>query len=1069
MRILGLDGGIASIGWAIIDLDAKQHQGRIAACGTRMFNAPEGQNSTGAPILKNRERRDHRGARRVVRRRRQRMAEVRHLFKKQGLLQRADRDALAGHGMDPWKLRAQALDRTLGPVELALALGHIAKHRGFKSNRKGENNSNKANDASKMLSAIDVIREKLARYRTVGQMFARDPEYVQRKRNREGDYTRSISRDDQAKEVQKIFEAQRAFGNKQATKELEKEFMEIAFFQRPLQSSLDLVGDCRFLAGEKRASAFAPSFEKFRFLSKLVTLRIISGRRIRHLTPAEIKAVQASYGANKSYSYKALRKAMRLDDTEGFDRIGPGREANDFVSSKGAAKGTKTLTDLLEPVMGKIETQSLLAQGEPFDAVMTVIAFNEDMVEIRKGLDRIDLPDLAVRVIVQAVEEGQFDFVKGTGHISTVAAQRLNPHLEKGLRYDEACAAEGWDHAIQPDYDLKDIKSPVAQKAAREMLKQVKVLEHIYGPFDMINVEMARDVGKSIEERSKIERGIKRRTTERLKAEDDLKALLKIDHVSSEDILRYELWKEQNGRCLYTGQGICPKAIMASDNSVQVDHILPFSRFGDNSFLNKTLCLTAANQRKRDRTPFEWKDSDDPGDWERFRAEVESCKTLKGIKKRNYLLMDATEREGQFLERNLNDTRYALRVVLGLLRKTYSDIPTGMRENGQERKRRRVFTRPGSITAALRRAWGVESLKKDENGKRRQDDRHHALDAIITACCSEGLLQQATRHAQVQEQRGEKFELRHLPPPWGNLSQFRREIEQAVNTVFVSRSETGRLRGKAHDAMIKQVREVNGEEKLFERKSVNDLKPNDLKRIPVPRPYGEIKDPARLRNQMVENLHEWMQLREAIKKQISSIKGKSDEKAALQEKLKTLVPLSSKGDVIRKVRLEINDKKAVPIRGGSAARDSMVRVDVFTKANRKGAEQYYLVPIYRNDIYTADGNLKEMPPNRAVKANTPESNWPVMDESCAFRFSLHLFSLIEVKRPKDDKPILGYFRGLDRATGAIALSRHENSSAVRRGVGAKNLQHFRKFHVDRMGSYHEIKQETRTWRGKVCI
>ena len=279
MRILGLDGGIASIGWAVVDLNTRQRtDGEIIACGTRMFNSPEGQNSIGKLILKNAKRRDHRGARRVLRRRRQRMEKIRRLFKEHGLLKCAGRKALASDDAGreerqaqalPWELRAQALDRTLEPRELALALGHIAKHRGFKSNRKGERSNNKADDSSKMLSGVDETRERLARYRTIGEMFARDQNYAHRKRNREGDYTRSISRDNLEEEVDKVFEAQRQHGNKFATKELETKFVDIAFFQRPLQSSLDLVGDCPFVEGEKRASAFAPSFEKAQFANRM--------------------------------------------------------------------------------------------------------------------------------------------------------------------------------------------------------------------------------------------------------------------------------------------------------------------------------------------------------------------------------------------------------------------------------------------------------------------------------------------------------------------------------------------------------------------------------------------------------------------------------------------------------------------------------------------------------------------------------------------------------------------------------------------------------------------------------
>ena len=260
------------------------------------------------------------------------------------------------------------------------------------------------------------------------------------------------------------------------------------------------------------------------------------------------------------------------------------------------------------------------------------------------------------------------------------------------------------------------------------MIKQVRVLEREFGPFDRVHVEMAREVGKSIDERSKIARGIDRRT-----------------------------------------------AI-----------------------------------------------------------------------KRNYLVMDATECEKQFRKRNLNDTRYALRIILGLLRRTYPDFEDGITGDGKLVMRRRVYARPGAVTSALRHVWGVESLKKDKNGERLQDDRHHALDAIITACCSERLLQLATRHAQRQERRGEKFELRDLPPPWDERDNFRREVKRALGEVFVSRPESGRLRGKAHDATIKQIRTIDGEEKLVERRAVGDLTTDDLERIPVPAPYGKDRRPEKV-------------------------------------------------------------------------------------------------------------------------------------------------------------------------------------------------------------------------------
>jgi len=1083
LRILGLDGGMASVGWAVIELDPTQREGAITACGSRMFNSPEGQSSTGKPILKNAERRTHRGQRRIVRRRRQRMAEIRRLFAQYGVLENDHRDALSNAGTDPWELRAQALERALQPRELALALGHIAKHRGFKSNRKGEKIPNRPNEHAgakaksteekeKQGTLLGVARTKQRLeehsedhpvYRTVGQMFARDPRYAGRKRNRENDYTRSIGRNELEDEVKMIFAMQRRHGNRLATSELEKAFTGIAFYQRPLQSSLDLVGECPFVAGEKRASAFAPSFEKFRLLSKLATLRIVRDREARPLEPDQIAAALAVYGTTKGYTWQALRKALGLSDEARFDRIGPSKEGNDFVRSKGAALGTKTLVDILVPAIGGVETKSLLARGEPLDQAMAAIAFNEDIAEIREALIEIGLSGKAVDALSEAALDGAFNFVKGAGHISSAAARRLNPHLQRGLRYDQACAAEGWDHAEQREWKLGDIRSPVAQKAAREMLKQVKVLEREYGPFDRVHVEMAREVGKGIEERGRIESGNNRRRAERQKAEADLKECLKIDHVSGEDILRYELWKEQNARCLYTGRGIPPQSILASDNTVQVDHILPFSRFADNSFLNKTLCFTKANQDKKDRTPFEWKDAEDPADWERFRAEVDSLKGMKGIKKRNYLMMDATERENTFLERNLNDTRYALRVVLGLLRRAYPDFEDGAMPDGKPRMRRQVYARPGAITSALRRVWGVESLKKDENGERKPDDRHHALDAIITACCSEYLLQQATRHAQRQERRGEKFELRDLPPPWGEPEAFRREVEHAVGGVFVSRPESGRLRGKAHDATVKQIREVDGEETLYERKAVGDLKPDDLDRIPVPEPYGKVADPKKLRDRMIENLRSWMEAKADLEARIKAIKGKSDEKTALQEKLASLKPLSPKGDVIRKVRLESRSKKAVEVRGGSADREGMVRLDVFARSNSNGIKRFFFVPIYRYEVVS-----ERTAPRRYFKRGTHNSEWPLLDNEHIFCFSLCPGSLITFSTA--DGLMTAYYRSFDINDGRVSYSEHHDYRInTQRRLATTTLAELNKVHVDRLGNIHEIKQETRTWRGKACI
>jgi CRISPR-associated endonuclease Csn1 len=249
MRILGIDGGIASIGWALLDLDPDAASLTVTA-GVRTFDPPE---TAKERTPTNAVRRLHRGQRRVIRRRRQRMNEIRRLFHESGLLPAANCNALSVTGLNPWRLRGEALNRALTGPELAIALGHIARHRGFKSNAKRDAAANAADETSKMKKAIAATQERLQGYQTVGEMFAKDAEFKDRKRNR-GDFSRSILRADQEHEVRRIFAEQTRVGNRLASEALEQEFSRIAFFQRPLQDSEHMVQTCPFEPKERRTA-----------------------------------------------------------------------------------------------------------------------------------------------------------------------------------------------------------------------------------------------------------------------------------------------------------------------------------------------------------------------------------------------------------------------------------------------------------------------------------------------------------------------------------------------------------------------------------------------------------------------------------------------------------------------------------------------------------------------------------------------------------------------------------------------------------------------------------------------
>jgi CRISPR-associated endonuclease Csn1 len=1013
MRVFGIDGGIASIGWAVLETD--QTPGRIVAAGTWMFDAPE---SAKERTPTNAERRQKRGQRKVIQRRHQRMAAIRRLLVTHGLLDDAGRTALA-LGLDPWALRAAALDRLLSGAELACVLGHIAKHRGFRSNAKQDAGANAPDETSKMKVAIEATRARLGQWQTVGQMFALDPEFADRKRNRGGGFARSMLRHDQADEVRVIFQAQRRMGNAAAHADLEAAFADAAFSQRPLQDSDALVGFCPFLEAERRAARRSPSFERFRLLSRLSTLKLTAlGGADRPLTPDEIARAAEDFGSQKQLTYSWLRKRLELDGSTRFADVTRDEESKrDFVARSGnAAEGTWRL----KQAVGDAGWRSLLADPATLDAVAAVLSFRSDLGRIRAGIEALPIEPPVAQALAAAADAGAFSAFSGAGHISAAAARALLPHLARGLVYSEACREAGFDHAAQAEVTIENIRNPVARKAVSELVKQVKAMVQQFGLPDRIHVELARDVGKSAEERDEITRGIEKRNRERDRGRARFAELVGRPPNGMEEMLRFELWTEQNARCLYTDQEISPRQLVAGDNSVQVDHILPWSRFGDDSFGNKTLCLAGANAAKRGRTPYEWFSADkSAGELAAFELRVEGCLSMKRYKKRgHYLRRNAREVEESFRNRNLGDTRYATRLAMAMLKRLYP-------ADGQVH----VFARPGALTSKLRRGWGLEGLKKDDAGKRRQDDRHHALDAIIVAACTESMLNGLTRAFQTSEDRGRARDFSALDQPWEG---FREQAMAAFENVFVARAERHRARGEAHAATIRQVRERDGKMVVFERKAIEALTLKDLERV---------KDADR-NAAIVKSIRAWIEA------------GKPKEHARL--------PRSHKGDVIRKVRLASKDKPAIAVRGGTADRGEMARVDVFRKDDAKGRARFYLVPVYPHEVATL-----KAPPNRAVDAYKDEVDWTTIDSSFSFVFSLYGHSYLEISK-SDGEVLTGYFKGLNRSVGAIALADDQNMLSMKSGLGARTLLAMKKYQVDRLGRRFEVKSEIRTWHGAAC-
>ena len=159
------------------------------------------------------------------------------------------------------------------------------------------------------------------------------------------------------------------------------------------------------------------------------------------------------------------------------------------------------------------------------------------------------------------------------------------------------------------------------------------------------------------------------------------------------------------------------------------------------------------------------------------------------------------------------------------------------------------------------------------------------------------------------------------------------------------------------------------------------------------------------------------------------------------------------GPVVRTVTKVIDKQSGIPIRGGLAKNDTMLRVDVFTKGGK-----FHLVPVYVHH------RVKGLP-DRAIVAFKDEAEWTLIDESFAFCFSLHSNDFVRVSQ-KGKSPILGYYSSCHRGTGNINLWAHDRNTLVGKdgmieGIGVKTALSIEKFHVDVLGNLYPAPPEKR--------
>lgn len=283
---------------------------------------------------------------------------------------------------------------------------------------------------------------------------------------------------------------------------------------------------------------------------------------------------------------------------------------------------------------------------------------------------------------------------------------------------------------LMQDEDVKD--NPVVLRSINETRKVLNCLIRLYGSPAEIHVEVADDVACSYLERKRIQKmqrdhektrdAIKKKIAEILHcAESEVKGI---------QIERYKLYMEQEGKCLYSGRELDLEMVLdTQSHAYEVDHIIPYSLILDNTLANKALVCGNENQAKGQQTPLMYlKGEKKEAFIERVKAEKKRASHPISNKKYDYLMLatlygkEAKEILTGWKSRNINDTRYITKYVVGL-------IKNHLQFAGEKA---RVFGIRGHITSRFRKEWlGKNTWGSEE--KCRTNYLNHAADAIVLA------------------------------------------------------------------------------------------------------------------------------------------------------------------------------------------------------------------------------------------------------------------------------------------------------------------------------------------------
>jgi len=785
-KILGLDLGVGSIGWAVIEeTDNKPQQ--ILSMGSRIVPLSKDdsdQFQKGQAITKNADRTAKRTARKGFDRYQLRRFTLTQVLRKNEMLP----ERMDEHVADLWKLRSDAATPgcKLTLKQIGRVLYHINQKRGYKHSKADEGGD--ANQTKYVAAVNQRFADLQQRKQTIGQYFyqqlvdtavhTKTGEYFTF-RIKEQVYPRQAY----MAEFDQIMAVQKDFYPGVITDELIDTLRNrIIFYQRPLKSCKHLVSLCEFemkpyknqqgkivYSGPKVAPRTSPLAQLCTLWETVNNIAIDNrdGEKYQ-FTFAERKSMVDFLCEHEKMTATDLQKLLGFTKKDGW-RVGK--------NVKSGIKGFTTRLLLREALGDKYDTERFLKfdipmhdtglfceetgeiykeispsiEQQPLYRLWHLIYSVQDPEELKKALEKqfgITDDEVVQRLF-------KIDFVKpGYANKSHKFIRRILPMLMNGYMYSEACAVIGVNHShslTKTEQELRPLQSrltllqknelrqPIVEKILNQMINVVNALLDKYGNIDEVRIEMARELKMTKEERNDADK--RNRDNERQNSAFAQRIKELGITPTRTRIQKYKMWEESQHQCFYCGKMINVKEFMTGAD-FEIEHIIPRSVLFDDSFSNKVCACRECNKSKNNRTAIEFMESKTTAELEAYKNRVDEAYQSKRISKtkRDHLLWHMSDIPADFIDRQLRQSQYIACKAMEILQ-------TICRE---------VHATGGSITDFLRHQWGYDEIlhtlnfqqfksvgltevRESDNRERicnwskRMDHRHHAVDALTIA------------------------------------------------------------------------------------------------------------------------------------------------------------------------------------------------------------------------------------------------------------------------------------------------------------------------------------------------